>query len=81
MWLPAFHGPLGVRLDEHGRAGLALEETYLPPFGRLGRLADRVLLGRLARRSARELLAALARGLDHAPYSPREASLPRRSAR
>lgn len=79
--LPPFHGTIGVREVAPGELRLSLEGMYVPPFGLFGRLADRLLLGRLARRSLRELLDGVAGRLGSRVQPPRDASLPRRSAR
>ena len=54
--LPSFVGSLDAAWLGDGRTHLALSAQYEPPFGRLGRLADRALLHRVAEAMAHDFL-------------------------
>ncbi len=59
-------GPLGPE-----RTQLSLSGSYHPPFGQLGRLADRVVLHRLAEATVKDFLDRVGRTLtDLGPFAP-----------
>lgn len=58
---PSLEGSLDAAWLGPGRTHLALSATYEPPFGLLGRAADRALLHRVAETVIQRLLEAIAR--------------------
>jgi hypothetical protein len=65
---PSFEGTLDAAWLGAGRTHLALAAQYDPPFGAVGRIADRALLHRVAEVIAQRLLETVAHGLasgDH----------------
>ncbi len=62
-WLPDFRGVLRFRV-ESSRTRIILHGEYVPPFGALGALFDRVIGHRLAQATAGDLVDRLARALE-----------------
>jgi len=62
-WLPDFRGVLRFRI-ESPRTRIILHGEYVPPFGTLGSLFDRVIGHHLAQATANDLVDRLARALE-----------------
>src|SRR5262249_43450182 len=70
-FVPALAGGLAAAWLGPGRTHLALPAQYEPPFGILGRAADRALLHRVAEAVAQRLLEAVAQRLAPDGQGPR----------
>lgn len=63
-WLPNLSGTLRFRVASHAETLLLFDATYVPPFGIVGAIFDRLYGHRIATATARELLGRLGGALE-----------------